>query len=82
MICGASFVSSGIFWQQSKLPLHPRYRITREVGDVERTTMQFPEDTRNLLDGLTTRILSQPLYELPQKLIVVVEALLGVIADI
>ncbi|WP_120633494.1 SIR2 family protein [Ruegeria sp. EL01] len=53
---------------------HPFYRFTREVGDDDPITVQFPEETLDLLDTVTPRVLSQPPYELPKILALITEA--------
>ncbi|NOD65442.1 SIR2 family protein [Ruegeria sp. HKCCD6109] len=52
---------------------HPFYRFTREVGTDEPITIQFPEETLDLLNAVTPQILSRPPYELPKILALVGE---------
>jgi hypothetical protein len=52
---------------------HPFYRFTREIGEDEPITAQFPEETLDLLDAVTPKALSRPPHELPKILELVAE---------
>ena len=53
---------------------HPFYRFTREVGEDEPITAQFPAETLDLLDTVTPQVLSRIPYELPKILALVSES--------
>ena len=59
----------------------PFYRFTREVGEDEPITTQFPVETLDLLDSVTPKVLSRTPYELPKILVLVSEAAPDLRAD-
>jgi hypothetical protein len=52
---------------------YPFYRFTREVGEDEPITAQFPAETLDLLDTVTPQVPSRIPYELPKILALVSE---------
>lgn len=60
---------------------HPFYRFTREVGEDEPITTQFPEETLDLLDSVTPKVLSRTPYELSKILVLLSEAAPDLRAD-
>jgi len=53
---------------------HPFYRFTREIGDEEPLSAQFPEETLDLMDRTTPLVLTRPPYELPKVLELIAES--------
>lgn len=52
---------------------HPFYRFTREVGEEEPITAQYPVETLDLLNVVTPKVLGRPPHELPKILALIIE---------
>jgi len=51
----------------------PFYRFTREIADEEPITTRFPEATLDLMNRVTSQVLTRPRYELPKVLDLIAE---------
>lgn len=60
---------------------HPFYRFTREEGEQKPITVQFPEETLDLLNVVTPKAISRSPYELPKILSLVIETATELRAD-
>ena len=60
---------------------HPFYRFTREVNEEEPITLQFPDETLDLLNTVTPMVLTRTPNELPKILALIVETAPGLRSD-